>query len=101
ELAGQLGIADRVRFTGALAQSEVFAILSLMDVVVMPSRPGLEGFGLAGAEAMAAGKPVIAPNVDALQEVVGEHDVAGQLIAPGDVPALARELDDLLDHAAE
>jgi phosphatidyl-myo-inositol dimannoside synthase len=64
EEARQLGIADRVRFLGWLRQHEVQLQLRAADVFVGPSRPGedgtLEAQGLAFAEAMLAGLPVIA-----------------------------------------
>jgi len=50
------------------------------DIFVYPSL--YEGFGLPGTEAMACGCPIIASNVTALPEVVGE---AGLLVDPYDV----------------
>lgn len=62
------------------------------DILVVPSR--WEGFGLAAAEGMAAGLPVVASAVDGLVEVVG---AAGVLVPPGDVEALRAALVALLD----
>ena len=50
----------------------------------MPSRAA-ETFGLAAAEAMAAGLPVVATRMGALPDLVPARD----LVPPGDAPALA------------
>jgi glycosyltransferase involved in cell wall biosynthesis len=55
----------------------------------MPSRKGLEGFGLSALEAMAAGVPVVASRVDALQEVV--VDGATGLLCPAEDPVSLAE----------
>jgi len=67
-------------------------------VVAVPSH--FEGFGLVAAEAMAAGRPVVASAVDGLAEVV-EDGVTGLLVPPGDSAALAAALIDLLQHPAK
>jgi glycosyltransferase involved in cell wall biosynthesis len=94
--AARLGLAGSVIFTNQLAQGDVFRHMRLMDVVAMPSRVGLEGFGLAAAEAMAMGLPLVASSADALVEVVGEEDIAGMLVPPGDVTTLAAKIEMLL-----
>ncbi|HLJ67470.1 MAG TPA: glycosyltransferase [Chloroflexota bacterium] len=84
-LAIQLGLGPHVTFTGFFRDPA--EIVAGIDVLVMPVlRP--ESFGLAAAEAMAAGKPVIASNLPALDELVA-NDETGILVPPGDVPALA------------
>lgn len=67
-------------------------LAAAFDVVAAPSR--YEAFGLASAEAMAAGVPVVAAAVDALPEVVGP---TGVLVPPDDDEALAAALVDLLE----
>jgi glycosyltransferase involved in cell wall biosynthesis len=57
-LAASLGLAGRVRFTGALPPPQVAAILAKADVALFPAVA--EGFGLAAAEALMQGVPVVA-----------------------------------------
>lgn len=64
------------------------------SVVVMPSR--WEGFGLPGLEAMACGTPVVAHEVGALPEVLGD---AAFFVPQGDPSAMARECRLLLHDA--
>jgi glycosyltransferase involved in cell wall biosynthesis len=57
-LAAELGIADRVRFVGSVPPTEIPAILASADLMYFPAVA--EGFGLAAAEAIMCGVPVIA-----------------------------------------
>lgn len=75
---------DRCRHLGFV--HDVRGLLSAADVLVLPSR--WEGFGLAAAEAMAAGIPVLGTRVPGLRQVVCDGQT-GLLVAPEDVPALA------------
>jgi glycosyltransferase involved in cell wall biosynthesis len=70
-----LGHVDDAELPGLYAGAEAF---------VLPSR--YEGFGLTVLEAMAAGTPVVASDVTALPELVGD---AGILVDPGDPEAIA------------
>lgn len=94
ELARNLGVADRVQLLGPVSDAERNALLSGALVQVMPSR--FEGFGLAAAEAMAAGVPLVASTAGSLPEVVGD---GGELVPPDDPHALARAITRLLDDA--
>jgi glycosyltransferase involved in cell wall biosynthesis len=94
-LAAQLGLGGRLRFTGHLA--EMPAMYAALDVLVAPSR--WEGFGLMLAEAMAAGKPIVATRAGAIPEVVVENETA--LLAPvRDTEALAQAMLALLRDPA-
>ena len=73
-----------VRFTGALDAPALAALRAGAALAVVPSRSA-ETFGLAAAEAMAAGLPVVASRVGALPELLE----ADALVPPGDVDALA------------
>ncbi len=60
-IADQLGIGDRIFFTGSLEQSETALFLDAVDVSVYPSRS--ESFGLTAVESMAKGVvPVLTGN---------------------------------------
>lgn len=92
-LARDLGIADRVTFTGHVTTEELVRLWSSAEIAVTASI--YEGFGLPAAEAMACGTPVIASRAGALPEVVGE-DGAGMLVPPADPQALAAAIKGLL-----
>ena len=76
----RLRITDRVVWAGERPHDETLALYSIMDLVAVPSR--YEGFSLAAAEAMAAGRPVVAAAVGGLTEVV-EDGVTGYLVPGG------------------
>jgi glycosyltransferase involved in cell wall biosynthesis len=95
QLAEDLCVNQNVIWLGRLAQDEVYKLYGLMDVVVVPSL--FEGFGLTAAEAMAAGLPVIASNIDGLAEVV-KHGETGFLFPAGDSEALSAALVQMLNN---
>ncbi len=88
-----LGAAAEVSFLGL--RPDVAAILPAADVFLLPSLN--ESFGLAAAEAMACGVPVVASAVGGLPEVVVDGET-GFLRPPGDVEAMAEAVLSLLDH---
>lgn len=90
-LAAELGVADRVIFTGL--RRDVDRMMAAADVYAMPSLG--EPFGLVFAEAMAMELPVVALDSGGAPEVV-EHGRTGLLSAYGDVDELARNLSALL-----
>ncbi|WP_296599525.1 glycosyltransferase family 4 protein [Phenylobacterium sp.] len=94
--AQRLGVAERVRFTGW--RNDVPALLSAMDVFAHPSRR--EPFGLAVAEASAAGLPVIAYAEGAIPEIVVDGQT-GWLTPEGDVAELAEALGRALAQPSE
>jgi glycosyltransferase involved in cell wall biosynthesis len=85
--AAELGIAERVRFTGYVADEDLPALLSGALAFVLPSL--YEGFGMPVLEAMACGAPVLASNTSSLPEVAGD---AALLVDPEDTAALATGL---------
>jgi glycosyltransferase involved in cell wall biosynthesis len=91
--------AARVRAAAGVAHvgrvDEAASILQHLDVLVLPSRE--EPFGTVVAEAMAAGTPVVATNVDGLPELVTDG-ITGALVEPGDTAALAVAVLRVLDE---
>ena len=91
--AQQASLAGRVRFAGRLVGSQLDAALAESSVVVIPSLGG-EVFGLVVAENMARGLPVIASDLGAFVEVVGD---GGLTFRTGNAAELAREIARMLD----
>jgi N-acetyl-alpha-D-glucosaminyl L-malate synthase BshA len=83
ELAGELGVGDRVHFLGE--QADVKPYFALADLFLFPSES--ESFGLAAAEAMACETPVVGARAGGLPEVV-EDGVSGYLLDIGDDRAM-------------
>jgi len=88
-LAAAVGVTDRVRLLGALAHTEVPALLRSADVVVCA--PWYEPFGMVALEAMACGRPVVATTVGGQQETV-VHGQTGLHVRPRRPDELARAL---------
>ena len=76
-----------------MPHAEVERLLGRATVVVAPCER--EGFGLAAAEAMAFGRPVVAAAGGALLELVADEET-GLLVAPRDAPALRAAVERLL-----
>ncbi len=91
-----LGLGRAVTFTGWVDGAA--RLMPAFDVVAIPSR--WEGFGLVALEAMAAARPIVASNVDALAEVVVDG-VTGVLVPHDDPGALADAVSRLLDDPAD
>jgi glycosyltransferase involved in cell wall biosynthesis len=91
----ELGLEDRVIFTGYVPDEDLPAIYSVADLFVFPSL--YEGFGLPVLEAMACGVPVICSNTSSLPEVAGD---AALLVDPTDVRALAGAMERALRDEA-
>ncbi|MFD0559633.1 phosphatidylinositol alpha-mannosyltransferase [Stackebrandtia endophytica] len=88
-------IAERIEFLG-MASDEVKArMLRSVDIYVAPNTGG-ESFGMILTEAMAAGTPVLASDLDAFRRVL-DNGTAGRLFPVGDAAALADNAGELLD----
>jgi len=85
-------LGDQVQLLGSLPPLELEAVLSRADVVVVPSLGG-EVFGLVVAENMLRGTPVVASDVGALAEVLGD---TGLTFRTGNGAALAEQVAKLL-----
>jgi len=110
-LAGELCIADRVRFAGRVDHAGLPAYYALADVYALSSI--YEGFGKVLVEAAASGLPVVSTATAGGREVVrdGETGLLARMEDPADIadkldrllsdPALARQMGERArEHAA-
>lgn len=95
-VARRLGVEDRVRFCPDVSDEELPQYLRMADIFVFPSQNRLEGFGLAVAEAMAAGLPVVIADMPGVREVI-EPGVQGLLVEPLISHDVALRVKELLD----
>ncbi len=96
DMTTRLGLGDHVSFVGDLDRRELAACYDAADVFVLATRQ--ETYGMAVAEALACGLPVVATMTGAIPDLVG--DAAGLLVPVGDKPALIDALSRVLEDAA-
>ncbi len=84
-------LEDSVRFLGFVPDDTLRVFFEAAEAFVFPSL--YEGFGLAPLEAMMAGTPVVASNVSALPEVLGD---AAKFVNPENVFEISRGIHDVL-----
>ena len=98
-MAAELGIGDRVLFTGFLRGRDISRVFSLADLYVMPSRS--EPFGIAPLEAMSHGVPVLISKTSGVSEVLTHalkvdfwdiEDMASKIVAVLKYPPLSQHL---------
>jgi glycosyltransferase involved in cell wall biosynthesis len=94
-LVTQLRLGKRVRFTGEVSVDVLSRLYGRTDLFTLPSLH--EGYGMAFAEAIARGVPVVGARAGAVPEIVPRE--AGVLVQPGHVQALARALRPLLQSS--
>lgn len=97
-LAGELGVKDRVRFLGGVPDADLPGLYNLAEAYVGASRRtplGVEGFGIALAEAAACGRPVVAGRSGGIPEAVKDGET-GLLVDPERPEAVADALRVLL-----
>jgi glycosyltransferase involved in cell wall biosynthesis len=94
---GRYGLGGRVRLLGAVSSEELAALYAGCDLFVLPSR--FEGYGMAYAEAIAHGVPVVGTTAGAIPQTVPAD--AAVLLPPDDVAALAAALRRLITSPAE
>lgn len=90
--AERLGVADRVRFLGAVPHGELPVLLNAADVFVLPSSS--EGLANAWVEALACGTPVVTTPIPGAQELI--TDPAWGRLVPRDGMAIAAAVSELL-----
>ena len=89
QLAHQLGIAERVRFSPALPNAETVAAMAAADVLVLPSR--FDGWGAVVNEALMVGTPVICSNRCGASDVI-ENGRNGYVFEAGNARSLRERL---------
>jgi len=92
ELSRKLGLSDRVEFAGW--QEDVEPFYRRAALLVVPSL-WPEPFGIVGIEAMARALPVVAYRSGGIPEWL-DDGVTGTLVEPGDIPGLARAIDEVV-----
>jgi glycosyltransferase involved in cell wall biosynthesis len=91
--AARLGVAERMRFLGAMPSAELKTPLSAADVFVLSTSN--EGWANVFLEAMACGLPVVTTDVGGNREVVRDESL-GRILPFGDANALREALDEAL-----
>jgi len=104
-LAAQLGVADAVRFTGAVPWAEIPPYVDAADVFAMPCRTrrfGLEpeALGIVSLEAAATGKPVVIGDSGGAPDTVKSGET-GYLVDPYNPVATAVRVIELLEDPAK
>jgi len=94
--AARLQLEERVTFAGDLDRDTLAACYDRADVAVLATRQ--ETYGMAVAEALAHGLPVVATATGAIPELIGSD--AGLLVAVGDQAALTAALQRVVGDAA-
>jgi len=94
--AHRLGITNRVRFLGSVADQELASLYRACDVFVLPSVTRQEAFGVVQLEAMAAGKPVVSTDLGTGVGWVNRHGETGYVVPPRDAGALGDAIRALL-----
>jgi glycosyltransferase involved in cell wall biosynthesis len=92
----RLGLGEAVRFLGA--RTDVLDLMCAADAFAFPSR--WEGLGVAVLEAMALEAPIVASDIPAIREVLGQGESRALLAPPGAAEALGAAIATTLTDAA-
>ncbi len=87
-LANQLGVGDRLKLLGF--RTDIKELYHIADISAFPSL--IEGLGLAGIEAMAAGVPLVSSNVHGIPDYVIDGKT-GYALNPNDADGFAETID--------
>src|SRR5712692_2751404 len=103
-LAGRLGVADSVLFTGPVSWADLPAYYDAADVFAMPCRTrrrglDVEGLGIVYLEASAAGLPVVGGDSGGAPDAIVDGE-SGYVVPGGNVAAVAGRLTELLGDPA-
>lgn len=97
QVATDLGIAQRVAFTGWVSQDDARSLMVNADALILPAYD--EGLPLVILEALASRTPVICTPVGSIPEVLKHGDTA-LFVAPGDVASIVEAITALIDSPA-
>jgi len=92
-LVKNMGLEEEVIFTGYVPEEDLPAIYTMADLSVVPSLD--ESFGFPTLESMGCGTPVIASNIPALLEVLGDSAI---FVDPHNERKLAETIREVLDN---
>ncbi len=95
-LARQLGLAERVTFTGEIPDAELPARYAAADLFILPANARAEAFGTVLLEAMSAGLPCISTELGTGTSWVVQDGLTGLVVPPRDPQALAEAIHALL-----
>ena len=94
-MAADLGVADRVSFTGWVSQEDARALMTRSDALILPAYD--EGLPLVILEALASRTPVICTPVGSIPEVLQDRFTA-LFVTPGDERGIADAVVTLIDR---
>ena len=98
--AAELGLRDRVRFTGDVPDAELRALMHACEALVLPSVTRAEAFGYVQIEAMACGRPVISTDVPSGVSWVNQHGKTGLIVPAGEPGPLRAAMERIAGDAA-
>ena len=90
----QLGLADKIKFTGLLPPGQIPLAIQASDILVHCSLR--EGLARTLPQAMLCAKPAVSFDVDGAKEVVNEN--TGRLVEPKNVEQLTKACAELIEH---
>ncbi len=101
QAVGKFGLPRRVRILGKLSEEQLASVYKAADLFVMPNiaiEGDMEGFGVVMLEANLMGLPVLAANLEGIQDVV-EDGENGYLLPSGDESAFIEKILEFNDNA--
>lgn len=97
QIARDLGIEDKMVFTGAVDQSRMPYYYSAADVCVIPSY--YESFGMVSLESLSCGTPVVANDVGDMKNIIRRGET-GYVVESNDPRLLAENIDMVLENGS-
>ncbi len=94
KLIRKFGLVDKITFLDHVSQKDLFQVYEKAKVMAFPSISH-ETFGMSGAEAVAAGIPVVAFQIDGIGEWL-QDGINGRIVKQGDIGAYAAALNEIL-----